>query len=208
MAKDPAFLFYPNDWLGGTLGMTLEEKGAYMELLMMQFNRGHMTCHMIGQVVGQIWVKLEVKFKKDENGLYYNERLEQEIEKRKAYVRSRFNNKEGKNQYTNKRGHMTTHMTGHMENEDEDINNNNKGVQKRKKFIPPTLEEVKNFFEEKGYSEIGAIKAFNHYDLAGWHDTNGKPVLNWKQKMNTVWLKDEYKLQNNVIVRFNSGPDR
>ena len=46
MAKDPAFLFYPNDWLGGTMGMTFEEKGAYMELLMMQFNRGHMTSHM------------------------------------------------------------------------------------------------------------------------------------------------------------------
>ena len=27
MAKDPAFLFYPGDWLGGTMGMTLEEKG-------------------------------------------------------------------------------------------------------------------------------------------------------------------------------------
>jgi hypothetical protein len=55
--KDPAFLFYPNDWIGGTMGMTFEEKGAYMELLMMQFNRGHMTSHMIAQTVGQLWVK-------------------------------------------------------------------------------------------------------------------------------------------------------
>lgn len=36
MTKSPAFLFYPGDWLGGTLGMTLEEKGAYMELLILQ----------------------------------------------------------------------------------------------------------------------------------------------------------------------------
>ena len=43
MAKDPAFLFYPNDYMGGTLGMTLEEKGAYMELLILQFNKGHFT---------------------------------------------------------------------------------------------------------------------------------------------------------------------
>ena len=35
MAKDPAFLFYPGDWIGGTMGMTFEEKGAYMEILMM-----------------------------------------------------------------------------------------------------------------------------------------------------------------------------
>jgi len=38
MAKDPAFLFYPNDYIGGTMGMTFEEKGAYIELLMLQFN--------------------------------------------------------------------------------------------------------------------------------------------------------------------------
>ena len=50
MAKDPAFLFYPNDYIGGTMGMTFEEKGAYIELLMLQFNRGHMTTHMIGHM--------------------------------------------------------------------------------------------------------------------------------------------------------------
>ena len=27
------------------MGMTFEQKGAYMDLLMMQFNRGHMTNH-------------------------------------------------------------------------------------------------------------------------------------------------------------------
>ncbi len=58
MSKDPAFLFYPGDYIAGTMGMTFEEKGAYMELLMMQFSRGHMTSHMIDQVVGQLWDKI------------------------------------------------------------------------------------------------------------------------------------------------------
>ena len=58
MAKDPAFLFYPNDYIGGTMGMTFEEKGAYIELLMLQFNRGHMDGHMIGHCVGQIWERI------------------------------------------------------------------------------------------------------------------------------------------------------
>jgi uncharacterized protein YdaU (DUF1376 family) len=127
MSKDPAFLFYPNDWLGGTLGMTFEEKGAYMELLMLQFNRGHMTSHMIGQTVGQIWDKIKDKFQTDENGLYYNIRLELEQSKRKEYSISRLKNKLGKNQYSKKEkeiGHMTSHMIGHMEDENinEDIN--------------------------------------------------------------------------------------
>jgi hypothetical protein len=123
--KDPAFLFYPNDYLGGTLGMTFEEKGAYMELLMMQFNRGHMTSHMIGQTVGQIWVNIQDKFKVDPQGLFYNERLEMEQEKRKTFTSSRKNNLLGKNQHTKndkKVGHMTSHMENENENENRNIN--------------------------------------------------------------------------------------
>jgi uncharacterized protein YdaU (DUF1376 family) len=128
MGKDPAFLFYPNDWLGGTMGMTFEEKGAYISLLMMQFNRGHMSGHMIGQEVGQLWDKIKDKFLQDDNGLWYNERLDIEKEKRQTFVQSRRNNINGKNQYSKKEdkniGHMKGHTTHHMENENdnEDIN--------------------------------------------------------------------------------------
>lgn len=127
--KDPAFLFYPNDWIGGTMGMTFEEKGAYMEVLMLQFNRGHMTSHMIGQLVGQLWLNIEAKFRQDENGLWYNERLEEEQTKRQNYSKSRNNNLSGKNQHTLKAvvegGHMTPHMEDEDENVNKDINNNN-----------------------------------------------------------------------------------
>jgi uncharacterized protein YdaU (DUF1376 family) len=123
MAKDPAFLFYPNDWIGGTMGMSFLEKGAYMELLMMQFNRGHMTEDMIGHAVGHLWDKVKHKFRLDENGLWYNERLDIEKDKRKNFVKSRNNNREGKNQYpdnekksANKNGHVTSHMEDENEN--------------------------------------------------------------------------------------------
>lgn len=123
MAKDPAFLFYPNDYIGGTMGMTFEEKGAYIELLMLQFNRGHMTSHMVGQTVGQLWDKIKDKFVIDANGLYYNVRLEQEKENRKSFSNSRRNNLLGKNQYSNKDKKESGHMTSHMEDENEDIFN-------------------------------------------------------------------------------------
>lgn len=126
MAKDPAFLFYPGDWLGGTIGMSFEEKGAYMELLMMQFTRGHMTSHMIGQTVGQLWVKLQDKFVQDDKGLWYNRRLDEEKEKRKNYTGSRKNNLSGTNQHTKKDKVSVGHMTSHMENEnvnEDSINN-------------------------------------------------------------------------------------
>lgn len=57
----------------------------------------------------------------------------------------------------------------------------------------PTLKEVIEYFIEKGFREDVAKKAFEYYDVAGWKDSNGKSVLNWKQKMQSVWFKDENK---------------
>ena len=79
-------------------------------------------------------------------------------------------------------------------NENVIVNKNNKGA-KNKKFKPPTIEEVKQYFKESGYSENCAINAFDYYTDLDWHDKNDNPVLNWKMKMRTVWFKDEHKLQ-------------
>lgn len=137
--KDPAFLFYPGDWLGGTLGMTLEEKGAYMEILMLQFNRGHMDGHMVGQVVGQIWDKIKHKFEQDQEGKWFNARLELEVNRRKEFTNSRKNNLKGKNQYTKKEGQVVGHMTTHMEDENRIININIKDVETFFKDLPNSV---------------------------------------------------------------------
>lgn len=71
-------------------------------------------------------------------------------------------------------------------------NKNDKNV---KKFIAPTLEEVKEFVISRGYDESLAIKAYEYYDSADWHDRNGNKVRNWKQKILAVWLKEENKTQ-------------
>lgn len=138
MAKDPAFLFYPNDYIGGTMGMSFEEKGAYVELLMVQFNRGHMTTHMITQAVGQHWDNIQHKFVQDKDGLWYNLRLEREILLRKKFTESRRNNLSGKNQYTKIDNVESVQMgglvTSHMENENinEDINIDEGGTGEKK----------------------------------------------------------------------------
>ena len=62
-------------------------------------------------------------------------------------------------------------------------------------FQPPSLNEVIEFFENNAYSQDAAIRAFNHYHQANWKDTKGKPVKNWKQKMRTVWFKDQNRIK-------------
>ena len=57
----------------------------------------------------------------------------------------------------------------------------------------PTEQEVIEFFTSNGYRSDIASNAFNYYNSAGWRDSRGKSVLNWKQKMRGVWFKDEHK---------------
>lgn len=67
----------------------------------------------------------------------------------------------------------------------------------KKKFIPPTLDEVKEYFKEKGYSEEAAKRAFDYYEAGGWKDSTGKPVKSWKQKMIAVWFKPQNLQEKN-----------
>lgn len=77
--------------------------------------------------------------------------------------------------------------------------NVNDNVNAKDKY--PTLEDVKLFFIDNGYSEIVAEKAWNYYNDAKWHDAKGNKVKNWKQKMRGVWFKDENKstIQRRVL---------
>jgi len=186
MSKDPAFLFYPNDYIGGTMGMTFEEKGAYMELLMLQFNRGHMTTHMIGQTVGQTWVKIQDKFIKDADGLWYNERLDLEKERRKTFTESRRNNVSGKNQHTKNKekevGHMTTHMIGHMEN----VNINTKDL-----FI----NNIKEYQEILGDSFTEFVEYWCEPNKNGKLRYELEKFFDVKRRINT-WTKNKLRYGN------------
>jgi len=188
MSKDPAFLFYPNDYLGGTMGMTFEEKGAYLELLMLQFNRGHMTTHMIGHTVGQIWVKIQDKFIQDAEGLWYNERLDLEKERRKTFTESRRNNVLGKNQHTKNKetkvGHMTTHMIGHMEN--VNINENKKDI---------LLDNIKEYKEILGESYDEFIDYWCEPNKNGKLRYELEKFFDVKRRVNT-WIKNKLRYGN------------
>ena len=71
-------------------------------------------------------------------------------------------------------------------------------VKKSKQFIPPTIEQVKEYFKEKGYSEKSGETAFYFYDSANWVDSKGNKVRKWKVKMIGVWFKEENKATTTV----------
>ena len=92
MAKDPAFLFYSSDFLTGCLDLTMEERGQYITILCLQHQKGRLKEKTIRLSVGNVSDDVLEKFKKDENNLLYNDRLEKEISKRLEFTESRRKN--------------------------------------------------------------------------------------------------------------------
>lgn len=120
MAKDPAMLWYWGDWHSGTVLMSRFLKGCYIDLLHAQFNNGPLSLEEIKAVLsgdfGQAWPSLSKKFKESEKGLFFNERLEFEKNKRQQFCESRKKNREKTYDATHDK-HMNGHMIVHMENE-------------------------------------------------------------------------------------------
>jgi hypothetical protein len=87
VTKDPAFLFYPDNFIGGTALMTDEQAGIYIKALCAQFLNGHFTDEQLERVCKKD-SEVKSKFIKDEKGLWYNERLEHEKKKRTSFSES------------------------------------------------------------------------------------------------------------------------
>lgn len=94
--KDPAFLFYSSDFLSGTMLMSDEEIGQYIKLLCLQHQKGHLKEKDMLNICKTYNEDIFSKFKQDEEGNYYNERLEEEVVRRKKYSESRRNNRKKK----------------------------------------------------------------------------------------------------------------
>ena len=87
--KDPAFLFYPSDFLTGTMLMSNEQTGKYITLLCLQHQVGHLSERQMKKICGEYDEDIYSKFIQDTEGLYFNERLEDEAAKRSKYCESR-----------------------------------------------------------------------------------------------------------------------
>lgn len=61
---------------------------------------------------------------------------------------------------------------------------NNRKINRTIDFIPPTLEEIEAYVNEKNIN-IDAKQFFNFFDVSNWIDTKGNKVKNWKQKILT-----------------------
>lgn len=94
--KAPAFQFYADDFLAGTITMTNEEKGAYITLLCIQWSRELLTESDFTRVcIGMPPHSQRIcqsKFQIDAEGNFRNPRMETEREKQDQYRQKQTDN--------------------------------------------------------------------------------------------------------------------
>lgn len=127
MAKNPAVNFYTSDFLTGVSFMNNEQVGAYIKLLCYQHQFGHLSEQQL-KTVTQDELVLS-KFKKDDNNLYFNERMEIEIKKKQNYSESRAKNRLKKETYEKDMNNICETYEQHMENRNINININKNNLE-------------------------------------------------------------------------------
>jgi uncharacterized protein YdaU (DUF1376 family) len=187
MAKDPAFLFYPGDWMGGTITMTRHQKGCYMDLLIAQFNNGPLSLETIKIVLGTdqaVWTVLSKKFKEDSEGNFFNEKLATEIEKRKKFISHQHEN--GSKGGRPKKTHGLTHGLDLAKPKQKPLENENEIEDLNEFEIGKTIEFMK-ITAQKSISKTVVKdywKAFNLNNANEFYNGIGDRIQHFRN-----WLK-------------------
>lgn len=210
MAKDPAILFYTSDFLTGTMFFSDEQTGKYIRLLCAQHQKGRLSEKDMINICKSYDKDIFSKFIKDDEGNYFNERLEKEAIKRKKYSESRSKNR------LSVKDEKTTYVK-HMENENENTNNSSiqltinsekemliKTASPYAKKIIPTLDEVIEYLVlEKNESQNEAEKFFDYYQANGWR-VGKNPMKDWKAAARN-WLKNASNYNKQTLKTNENG---
>ena len=151
MAKDPAFLFYPGDYLRDTQTLSSNSQVAYDRIIC-----EHMRNICISQKQLKFFTKRLSEDELEElmfvlikvKGGYQIEWVAESIEKRRKYSKSRSENRKGK---SNQQDNISTTYDSHMEdvNESEDVKEKGEGL----------IKDICDFFS------VNEIKNFNAFSM-------------------------------------------
>lgn len=191
MSKDPAVLFYTSDFLTGTSRLTDEQCGQYIRALCSQHQEGHFTkeelLHILKSYDNRVWEK----FIKDENGNYYNERMDIEIKKRFEYCNSRSH----KGLSGRKREEKTNHTNIIRIPNGNRIENDNSIIKKdfikdKEVFKIPSIEDVKSYCIERK-NAVDPQQFIDHYEARGWQFKTGQKMKSWQAAVRT-WERNNF----------------
>jgi len=204
MAKElPYFKFYCSEWISGDITLEdMAEQGLFINICVWYWARECKAsidqCHKrFKQNLCELENLIDSKLIKIKNDFIVINFLDEQMKERKKIAkRNKANGLKGGRPKTQSVSSGLAKKNPNITNKEEKRREEKKEKKvNQKKFTPPSLEDVKKYFDEKGYTEYSADKAFNYYSTADWKDSKGNQVRNWKQKMISVWFKPENEVK-------------
>ena len=216
MKELPYFKFEPNEWITGSIQFcSYAEKGIFVEICCFYWSRGgdlnkRMLCRYPEDAIkglkdaGVIEVdddQVSIKFLDAQLAERAVVSKKLSLSAKKRWEEKRRKNVSGYNEPSN------SLLPSHKEATTRPIPIEENRIEKNKVVgttTPPSLEVVIEYFEENGFSKELAVKAFNYYETSRgkngrvWKDGKGNTIKNWKMKKQSVWFKDENKIQDNT----------
>ena len=197
--RAPAFQFYADDFLAGTMTMTNEERGAYISLLCLQWSKGFVTELDIQRICLGMPTHshgiCQSKFQADPESRYRNLRLE--VERSKQKERSQKQTDIANLRWKKDANAMPTHYQ-------EDAEAYAKSVPEvcspspspiikiqadkppSTRFQKPTLEQLNTKAALIGLSTTEVDKFWNYYESNGWK-VGKNPMKSWPAALQN-WL--------------------
>ena len=225
--KAPAFQFYADDFLAGTLEMSQEEVGQFIRLLCHQWNRGSIPVETEKQqrlTGGCVSVDVLAKFRLCEDGLLRNQRLEAVRSERDRFLQQQ-SEKGRKSAESRKLASTAVQPDTQPESNSgstvveirlqPEVNspsptptpNKEKSIAsepQRSRFAPPTIKEVEDRCLEIGLPTSEASKFVNYYESKGWIVGRSK-MKSWKASL-AGWKDRHIERQQSLPIQ--SGPKK
>jgi uncharacterized protein YdaU (DUF1376 family) len=222
--KAPAFQFYADDFLAGTLEMSQEEVGQYIRLLCHQWNRGSIPVETEKQqrlTGGCVSVDVLVKFRLCEDGLLRNERLETVRSEKDRYLQQQSQKgrksaelrklaltavqpdtqPESNNGSTTVEIRLQPKVNSPTPTPTPTPNNKEESIapkSQRSHFTTPTVEEVQAECVRIELSLLEAPKFVDYYESKGWLVGKAK-MKSWKPALRN-WKRNQNERQQTLIV--------
>lgn len=221
--RSPAFQFYADDFLAGTLDLSQEEVGAYVRLLCHQWNRGSIPVEPEKQqrlAGGSVSVDVLAKFRLQPDGRLVNERLEMERAKQAAFrekqrLKGLASAESRRNQPQGNRGSTVVQPSPQPNTQPEGnspVSNlqtssipSNEGSE-RKRFAPPSREELDLAAAKLGLPSAEVDKFVAYFGSNGWMVGRNK-MKSWQHALTNWKLRVEERNGQRRFAIGTSTPD-
>ena len=204
----PHFQFYAEDFLTGTVYLTMEERGIYISLLAKQWTDGKIPKKRLALFIGFEWDNLsdELKSKFTDCGEYViNKRIDAEREKQIAYRLG-----QSKNGLKGGRGNKKTIKSQSQKKAAEEGSKKKDDKKESKKVEKPKIPEIEEFvnyaIENKSNVFVPDVELkYKSWVVNGWKTggKNSRPIKNRKTTLlnSLPHIKENQNEQQQKISR-------